>query len=708
MSKRLTMSNKMRRIFFGFLILLTGMAFAGCSNSSFESPETPQTGTGYFVLTNGTGADTETFRAQTITPTPAVNDFALYKLFFTGTGGNSNTQDVDRTPATLNNPVELPVGTWELEVFAYKTGSDDQPTAQGSFAGVIDIKNGGTTSGDVTLTTFVPGGTGTFNWTISYPANVNAVMTIMDLYESPVEPQFSIASGASDYRTLDSGYYYIVLVELTNTITNQTAKRRETLYIHNGLTSTFTHTFTAANFFTTLSATVDIDLQTTGTPIPPWMGEKLVATVLPAGTYNYQWYKNDNLISGAANSDTYTLTTGDEGGPNTFFVIVTRDGYNGSIKSNILSETFQHTVTFNINTGSGTTPAAKYANYGSAMTLPDGTGFSKTGYDFGGWNTLDTGAGTNYSSGASYTPTGGITLFAKWTAKTVAITLNNNGGVNGSTTLISGNYGETVTNLPSSSPAIPTRDGYTFAGWSKESGTTNTVNFNSSTELNEANNVANATTSPTLTLYAVWTAKTVAITLNNNGGSGSVTSISGKVYDGTIGTDLPEGSSPSIPTRSDHMFMGWSTSSTANTVNFTSTIVINTTNGVQNAGTSPTLTLYAVWKSTPKFTIDFATITDQAPTISGEPIPTPTISLSGTGGNSTTATLTVDNPTAYTDFKWFIDIEGPDDIAASTSSSITLDATDDTYNAVGDHYLTLELKKGTIQYSKIIIFTVIY
>jgi len=70
-------------------------------------------------------------------------------------------------------------------------------------------------------------------------------------------------------------------------------------------------------------------------------------------------------------------------------------------------------VTFNINGGSGTAPAAQTANIGSAVTLPSGSGFSQTGSFFGGWNTRADGTGTNYS-GVSYTPTAHITLYAKW------------------------------------------------------------------------------------------------------------------------------------------------------------------------------------------------------------------------------------------------------------------------------------------------------
>jgi len=72
------------------------------------------------------------------------------------------------------------------------------------------------------------------------------------------------------------------------------------------------------------------------------------------------------------------------------------------------------TVTFNINGGTGTTPATMEAESGTNITLPGGSGFSRTGFTFDGWNTNTSGTGTNYNGGASYTASANITLYAKW------------------------------------------------------------------------------------------------------------------------------------------------------------------------------------------------------------------------------------------------------------------------------------------------------
>jgi len=73
-------------------------------------------------------------------------------------------------------------------------------------------------------------------------------------------------------------------------------------------------------------------------------------------------------------------------------------------------------VTFNINGGTGTAPTAQTVNADSAMTLPDGSGFSKSGYTFGGWTTnLSSNSGSTYNAGASFTPnSNAVTLYAVW------------------------------------------------------------------------------------------------------------------------------------------------------------------------------------------------------------------------------------------------------------------------------------------------------
>ena len=87
------------------------------------------------------------------------------------------------------------------------------------------------------------------------------------------------------------------------------------------------------------------------------------------------------------------------------------------------------TVTFDLNGGSGTVPAAWTVNTGSNITLP--SGLSTSDYTFDGWNTDASGTGTNYSAGYSYTVTGDVTLYANWEVSIYTITFNANGATSG-------------------------------------------------------------------------------------------------------------------------------------------------------------------------------------------------------------------------------------------------------------------------------------
>ena len=88
-------------------------------------------------------------------------------------------------------------------------------------------------------------------------------------------------------------------------------------------------------------------------------------------------------------------------------------------------------------------------------TLPVPT---RTGYSFEGWYTSQTG-GSQVTRSTTVNFTGNQTLYAHWKANTYTVGFNANGG-NCGTKSKSVTYGSTYGILP-----IPTRKGYTFAGW---------------------------------------------------------------------------------------------------------------------------------------------------------------------------------------------------------------------------------------------------
>ncbi|MBM7421319.1 MULTISPECIES: cyclophilin-like fold protein [Chryseobacterium] len=94
------------------------------------------------------------------------------------------------------------------------------------------------------------------------------------------------------------------------------------------------------------------------------------------------------------------------------------------------------TLTYSTNGAtSGSAPSAVTQEAGTSITLDNGTGFSRSGFTFAGWNTNTNGSGTNYSGGSSFTIENNITLYARWnvvpstnTLK-ISVEANNDGNI---------------------------------------------------------------------------------------------------------------------------------------------------------------------------------------------------------------------------------------------------------------------------------------
>ena len=70
------------------------------------------------------------------------------------------------------------------------------------------------------------------------------------------------------------------------------------------------------------------------------------------------------------------------------------------------------TVTYNKNGATGTAPSAVTVTLGTAITLNDGSGLTKTDYEFAGWATTNDAEEPDVSS--PYVVTEDITLYAVW------------------------------------------------------------------------------------------------------------------------------------------------------------------------------------------------------------------------------------------------------------------------------------------------------
>jgi uncharacterized repeat protein (TIGR02543 family) len=149
-----------------------------------------------------------------------------------------------------------------------------------------------------------------------------------------------------------------------------------------------------------------------------------------------------------------------------------------------------------------------------------------------------------------------LKLYAKWSAKSVAVNYQYNYGTAGVYDTASGIYDGKI----DAAPTAPIRAGYTFGGWFKDEAAKNAWIFgDEGTALNADNGVENADEAePALSLYAKWTAnppQTYAVTVTGGTGGGSFAAgdkvsitadtLSGKIFDSwTGGVDFADESSP--------------------------------------------------------------------------------------------------------------------------------------------------------------------
>ena len=212
------------------------------------------------------------------------------------------------------------------------------------------------------------------------------------------------------------------------------------------------------------------------------------------------------------------------------------------------------TITFNANGGSGTMADQS----SSSATAINANTFTRTGYTFAGWNTVQNGTGgTAYADGASFPFTANTTLYAQWTPNTIVF--NANGGT-----------GSMANQSSSSATAINantfTKTCSSFTGWNTAANGTGTSYANGATYAFSANT----------TLYAQWSVQNQWTgTTSNNWNTAS------------------NWSCGSIPAATDNIIIGTGTPvlNTNFTVGATGSLTINGTGSLTiNPGQKLTLT----------------------------------------------------------------------------------------------------------------------
>ena len=204
-------------------------------------------------------------------------------------------------------------------------------------------------------------------------------------------------------------------------------------------------------------------------------------------------------------------------------------------------------VTFNKNDG-GATTSTQYVQGGVSTPLTSNS-FSRTGYNFNGWNTdADGTSGTGYTNGQNVSLSANLTLYAKWTAKQCTVNFDIEGGT-GTITSVTATYGQA---MPSKESNLPTKTGYNFGGfWDGDGGTgTQYYNADGTSKINWNKDVT-----ATQTLYAKWTVQSYKVTWMVNGEEYTTGTPSSSVDFGSHVATLPTPPTPPCGNK----FMGWTT-----------------------------------------------------------------------------------------------------------------------------------------------------
>jgi|GEM_PF-2596202 len=193
------------------------------------------------------------------------------------------------------------------------------------------------------------------------------------------------------------------------------------------------------------------------------------------------------------------------------------------------------TVNYNYNGGTGS-PASFTTNCtNQTITLPDAT---RTGYDFNGWYTAETGGTRVGGAGDTYEPaTSPVTLYAQWTKQIYSISFHANGGIG----TMANQKADENNKIAQLNANQFTRTGYVFVGWNTTSAGTGTAYTDQQTNITLAQN---------LTLYAQWAP---IVTLND---AGNEETAHPTTVNGTI--TLLDGANACDP----YEFVGWTSVAT--------------------------------------------------------------------------------------------------------------------------------------------------
>jgi uncharacterized repeat protein (TIGR02543 family) len=505
------------------------------------------------VAYNATGNATAASFSSTATPGP-------YTVIYNINGGTSGA--ISNGSYNLGTPLTLPTPTRSNYTFA---GWYDTTTA-GSLIGIA----GASYSPAANITIYARW-TG-IAYTITYYSNGATSGTV------PAPGSFTAGGSAT-------------------TIASNSGTLERTGYTFSNWDTSTAGTGTTYTAGTSYSSNANLNLYAKWTPIARTVTYSLNSGsgTTPTQLTNKYIGETFTVSSAAAFSRAGFAFTGWSDGTNSYSA-----GSTYTVASTDVTLTAQWTglsysITYAANGGSGSLPTQINLSNGETFTVQNNS-LTKTGYSFVAWND-----GTaNYAAGATYTmSTANVSLIAQWTATGYEITYDGNGSDGGSAPA-TGRY---VTGGAPYSVALNTftKTGYDFTGWK----TSGAVDY--------APGAGYATTA-NLALIAQWAAKTIAISYNVNGGSGSAPASANWTYNASTPATLDAGTGL---TKNGYAFGGWAASASATTGAFTGT-------------PSSSLTYYAVWTPV-SYTVTYAAGSGSgtAPTESGKTLGTTFVLASG-------------------------------------------------------------------------------
>ena len=212
-------------------------------------------------------------------------------------------------------------------------------------------------------------------------------------------------------------------------------------------------------------------------------------------------------------------------------------------------EPMKYTISFNANGGSGGQTSNVVATYGNPMPDITSTAPVRAGYTFQGWYDTPEVGGVRYydsngESSVNYTRITGITLYARWMARTYTISFDANGGTGGQQSQVVAEYGHS---MPTISTTPPQKNNYNFLGWYDSTANTGVRYYDSN-----GNGVRNFDKTSNTTLYAIFEQQKYTVSFNVNGGTGGQSVSVQALY----GAPMPT-ISTTRPTKSGVQFTGW-------------------------------------------------------------------------------------------------------------------------------------------------------